>query len=100
MKVDIDNLIKRDMAKMSDKLTSWLSTHLIPPRKVILFKDFDFQATGEYWLVTDHTGTKDSGYRVVYSEPEGMFGLEMTTKEGQSVMMGLYGDFATTIESM
>ncbi len=100
MKIDINNIIKQDMEKMSDKLTLWLSTHLIPPRKIVLFKDFDFKQTAEYWLVTDHIGTKDSGYRVVYSELDGMFGLEMTTKEGQSVMMGLYGDFATTVESM
>lgn len=53
MKVDINNLIRRDMVKMSNKLTSWLSTHLIPPRKVTLFKNFDFQVTGEYWLLTD-----------------------------------------------
>jgi hypothetical protein len=100
MKVDINALIRRDMEKMPNKLTSWLSTHLIQPRKITLFKDFSLKETEEYWLITDDTGTMDSGYRVIYSEHDGMFGLEMTTKEGQSVMMGLYGDFATAVESM
>jgi hypothetical protein len=100
MTKEISGLIKDEMEKMPEQLTSWLKTHLIEPRKVTLFTDFSFNRTAEYWLVTDHTGTGDSGYRVIYSESDKMFGLETTTQEGQSVMMGLYGDFATTVESM
>lgn len=100
IKSEINKIVKEEMIKMPEHFVRWLRAHLIEPKKAVLFKDFFSTEMAEYWLVTDHNGVEDSNYRIIYSEVDSLFGLEMTTKDGKSVMMGIYGGFTETVENM
>lgn len=58
------------------------------------------EETDSCWLVTDHTGVQDSGYRVIYDEALDMFGLITELQDGRVYSLGFFGDFAETIDSM
>jgi len=51
-------------------------------------------------LITDHNGTNDSGYRIVFDEECQRFGLATTLQSGTAWYMGLYGSFDETVENM
>jgi hypothetical protein len=80
----------------------WAKAHLISPRPVELFTSVDGSEVTQCWLVTDHTGESDSGYRVVFDEEAGLFGHETTVDPGgRAVLLGLFSaDFAETVEAM
>jgi hypothetical protein len=65
-----------------------------------LAADAEGSSFKDLWLVTDHTGEKDSSYRIVYDEQSQMFGLEVTLDTDVKWYMGSYGSFANTVESM
>jgi len=88
------------MPALASHLKDWLQAHMTLPRRISLSTDPDGLEHSEFWLVTDHTVTNDSSYRVVYDDREGMFGIECTLENGVHWMMGLYGGLAETIENM
>ena len=88
-----------ELSKLPNHLIDWVKSHLISPQKIELLAADNFIDKKIYWLVTDHTGEEDSNYRVVYDE-NGQFGLEMETEDGQHILIGMYGDFISTVKSM
>jgi hypothetical protein len=56
----------------------------------------------DLWLVFEETpdsGSANSGYKIVYSEAEGMFGLAVAG-DVHDVLIGFYGGFVETLNSM
>ncbi len=96
----IKTKIAEGLAVLAPHLQDWLRTHLVTPRPIRFSVDADGNSFKELWLVTDHTGEKDSSYRVVYDENNQMFGLESTLDTGVEWYMGSYGSFSETVENM
>jgi hypothetical protein len=96
----IEELINTDILSLRKPMDEWAKNHLCKPQRIKLSKDPDGNEFAYYWLVTDHTGTNDSSYRVVYDEEMEMFGLECTLDNGLEWYMGAYGTFKEAIESM
>ena len=78
----------------------WAETHLIPPSKQFFSVDLDSDCRKGLWLVTDHNGTNDSSYRIVFDDEMQMFGLETTMQDETAWYMGPYGSFQETVENM
>jgi hypothetical protein len=96
----IKTLVKTSLPKLSPHLREWAEQHIIPPRQVSVALLDDGREIITLWLVTDHTGQHDSSSRVVFDDKKEKFGLEMTLANGVHWFMGLYGEFAKTVESM
>lgn len=54
------------------------------------------------WLVLVENSEQNGGYRIVYSESHDSFGLAVSgfKDDAYLVLIGLYGDFVTTLEGM
>jgi hypothetical protein len=96
----IAKLVDQGKVSLAPHLRAWAEAHLVNPRTIEVCTDLNTGCTDHVWLVTDHTGRKDSGYRVVYDSDMDMFGLETQIQDGPSYLLGLIGTFAETIESM
>ncbi len=99
---EICDRVGQSIHHLSPRLLQWARAHLVAPRRIIVANDPDGKSEAEYWLVTDHTGHEDSGYRVVYDERTRTFGLECTLQNGIHWYMGesAGGSFAQAIEDM
>lgn len=97
---EINEKIKNDISYFKPHIRRWVMNHLIKPKKIDLFSDFNCVNQKEYWLITDHTGIDDASYRVIYCEIEKGFGLEMEDDNSRHIMMGIYGSFYETVDSI
>ena len=54
------------------------------------------------WLVLEESPSDEKGYKIVFSEGRGIFGLAGPgfPTDRHPVLCGFYGDFPTTLESM
>lgn len=93
-------LVEAGLSDLAPHLRTWVQEHLIPPYPVALYSSPDGESVETLWLVTDHTGERDSGYRIIFDPAKSAFGLEVTTVEGRALLLGLYGTFAETVEGM
>lgn len=100
----VTELIKIKVAEgleiLAPHLQDWLQAHLVEPRPVRFSADADGNSFKDLWLVTDHTGERDSSYRIVYDERNQLFGLEATLATGVEWYMGSHGSFSETVASM
>ncbi len=92
--------VKKDLSKLPPHLRDWGKAHVINPRRITFCTNLETGETDSGWLVTDHIGVQDSGYRVIYDEALDMFGLITELQDGRVYGLGFYGDFAETIDSM
>jgi len=97
---EIRTRVAGDLPRLPEPLRAWAERHMIEPRRVTLALDEKGERTGDFWLVTDHTGAEDSSSRVVFDESTGKFGLEMTLMDGTEWYMGPYGGFAEAVDGM
>jgi hypothetical protein len=96
----INTEVQIGILKLAGPLQEWVREHLIEPREIVLATDPEGKKWRTLWLVTDHISHNDSGYRVVFDESSKLFGLESTLDTDIPWFMGLYGDFATTVQAM
>ena len=52
------------------------------------------------WLVLEENPDDCSGYKVVFGEDSGMFGLAMSNATGRDVFLGFYGTFREAYSAM
>ncbi len=93
-------MIRLGLSELSPDLRAWAEGHLIAPRLVRLLDSLESSETSAYWLVTDHTGSADSSYRVVYDERHDAFGFEVTLDDGRELFLGRVGSFAETVSEL
>ena len=75
----------------------WLQTHKIAPRRIALSRKTDGSNTEDFWLVTDHTGSDDASFRVVYDDVIGRYGIECAILNSISLFIGFR---ATLVEAV
>ena len=85
----------------SNTLRTWFQNHVIQPKPIPLC-DFDIKPidTDIFFLITDHINETDSGYRIIYSINQKMYGLEMTTDQNDNMFLGLYGNLIETLHNI
>jgi hypothetical protein len=97
---EITRLVEESLPTLAPHLRRWVEAHRVPPTRRCLAADSEGQRRVHVWLVTDHVGSEDSSYRVVYDEEAGKSGLEVTLQDGTEWYMGCYGGLCETIENM
>jgi hypothetical protein len=63
------------MPLLAPDLRAWFEAHQTEPRQIDVLADGSAKHARSVWLVTDHTGTDDSSYRVTYEPSGDVFGL-------------------------
>jgi hypothetical protein len=100
IKAVIRQSIERELPSLPPHLKCWVQSHLIEPRQITLATDPEGKAHSQFWLITDHAGTNDSNYRVIFDPASEKFGLEFATQSGVEWFMGISGSFAETVMNM
>jgi len=77
-----------------------LRTALVEPPKRMTFLRASDEKPMEAWLVLHEDPKLKLGYAVVYDEVSGEFGLAQFAKGYEPCLVGIYGDFFTTLEAM
>lgn len=72
---------------------------ILPPEKKA-FTDFTSGKVCELWLVLEEDPKGREGYKIVFDDTKGLFGLATTQIDGPDLFLGLYGSFLETLESM
>jgi hypothetical protein len=93
-------LVEGDLPKLSPSLRAWAEGHLVEPREVVFSRDELGHGTITLWLVTDDIGFQDASSRVVFDSEKERFGLAMEMANDVHWFMGLYGNFADTVEAI
>src|SRR5262245_13545378 len=96
----LDARIDAELNHLEAHLRAWFEAHRVPVREITCLDHPDKESVTTLWLVTDHTGIKDAGYRVVYDPTREWFGLETTLQDGRSWYIGASGSLRATIDSI
>jgi len=74
---------------------------VIPEKKRYLDPHNEYQGI-EFWLVLEEDPETRNGYKIIYDEKEGMFGLVApgAEKDRCPIFIGYYGDFLETYMGM
>jgi hypothetical protein len=73
---------------------------LVPPVKQTYQDSFKSNKSVELWLVLEEVPEDRSGYKIVFDEESGMFGLAVRDFHDRDVFIGFYGSFLETLEGM
>ncbi|MFL6230742.1 MAG: hypothetical protein ACJ741_18365 [Pyrinomonadaceae bacterium] len=73
---------------------------IAPPVKRLYEDSFRQGETMELWLVLEEVPETSSGYKIVFDEGSGMFGLAISGAHSNDVFIGFYGTFIETLEGM
>lgn len=73
---------------------------LVIPTIQIYENSFRDGETLELWLVLEETPGDESGYKIVFDEKSGAFGLATKGFRRRDVFLGFYGTFLDTLEGM
>ena len=74
--------------QLDRRVAMWLQMHKIAPRKIALSRKTDGSNTEEFWLVTDHTGSDDASFRLVYDDVAARYGIECAILNSISLFIG------------
>jgi len=66
----------------------WLKSHYVPPRRIALSRRTDGSDSEQFWLITDHTGSDDSSFRLVYDDVVEQYGIECSILNSISLFTG------------
>lgn len=99
---ELSTLIAGDLAANRSELI-WhgraIDQCLLEPAKVTCLNSHADNQPEQYWLVFEEGPNAGAGYKVVYEEESGEFGLAVTG-ETEPVVVGIYGGFVETLNSM
>lgn len=99
---EISRIIAEDLRSASTQLAWYgrpLEECLLTPRRMPFFSSLQDEEPEDLWLVFEERPTPGEGYRVVFDEDLRMFGLA-TSGADKPVLIGLYGSFVETLNSM
>jgi hypothetical protein len=99
---DLIRIIEEDLAHAADSLV-WhgrpLKSCLQVPRRIRVLNSHNNDEAEELWFVFEEGPNPGEGYKVVYDEDVNMFGLAVNGIK-EPVLIGLYGGFMETLNSM
>lgn len=87
-------------AELTPALRDWLRTHLVPPRIITLARKTDGGNTEQFWLVTDHNGSDDASFRVVYDDVTKRYGIECTIQNDVCLFAGFRASLAQAVNDI
>ena len=100
-KNDILKLTKSPAFKRLDlNIRLWFLDHLIEPVEIKIYDMNDTSKLRNLWRITADIGRNDSDYRVVYSNSENQFGLEVVSDQNINFFLSFYGTLENTLENM
>jgi hypothetical protein len=73
---------------------------LVTPAVRVYEDSFRDGETLELWLVLEEAPEDESGYKIVFDEKSGAFGLAARGFGQRDVFLGFYGTFLDTLEGM
>ena len=76
------------LPRIDRRLDDWFRAHLVAPRPISLARKSDGGNPEQFWLLTDHTGSDDSGFRLVYDDVANQYGIECTIQNGVCLFAG------------
>jgi hypothetical protein len=76
------------MPELDQRVGQWLRAHLVAARPITLSRTTDGANGEQFWLVTDHTGSDDASFRLVYDDVEARYGLECAILNSISLFSG------------
>jgi hypothetical protein len=76
-----------------------LDSALVYPVQQLYFDPIDQSKTLILWTVLEETPDR-KGYKIFFSESEGLFGLGICTENDELLALGYYGSFITTLSCM
>jgi len=76
-----------------------LKVCLVPPLLQEYQDGFEPEKQVSLWLVLEEDPVSQSGYKIVYSDLENMFGLAVCGHD-YAIFIGYYGTFLETLEAM
>lgn len=77
-----------------------LRTCLVTPECRMFTDPVDDTQTCKLWLVLEEEPKTRGGYKIVFDEVSGQFGLAITDQHGRDVFLGYYGTFLETLDGM
>jgi hypothetical protein len=80
--------------ELDPRVGQWLRSQLSVLKRNSLARKIDGSDTKDFRLVTDHTGTNDASFRVVYDETEGRHGIESAILNSISLFIGYRATWA------
>ena len=85
-------LVVRDcqaaLPHLDPRLANWLRAHVVAPRPITLARRTDGGNTEDFWLVTDHKGSDDAEFRLVYDDVAQRYGIECAIQNNISLFIG------------
>jgi len=72
---------------------------LVKPR-IVLFKGSNPEDKFELWVVLEESPEDGSGYKIVFDEETGEFGLATPGWHNNPCFLGIYGNFFDAFDSM
>lgn len=85
---------------LEDSLRTWMRSHLIPPREIIVARKTDGNNTEQFWLITDHNGSDDASFRLIYDDLSRRYGLECTIQNNVSFFAGFRSSLVEAVTDM
>jgi len=73
---------------LDPRLANWVRVHVVAPRAITLARRTDGGNTEDFWLVTDHKGTDDADFRLVYDDVAQRYGIECAIQNNISLFIG------------
>lgn len=99
---ELTRLIEEDIASNRDAF-HWYGRPfrdcLREPRKIRVLDSFRNDEPEDLWLVFEEASGEEQGYKVVYHESLGAFGLAVAGTP-EPVLIGFYGGFVDTLNAM
>ena len=73
---------------------------LVTPQRARFVDASDETRSLDLWLVLEEKPGDHSGYKIVFDEARGEYGLAVTGQTGRDVFIGYYGSFLETLDGM
>src|SRR5258706_728437 len=85
---------------LSAEYREWFDAHRIEPRLISLAHDSDGASREDFWLLTDHTGSNDSPYRIVFDPNLSRFGRECLLNTDLPLFLGRYPSLQDALDEV
>ena len=77
-----------------------ITNHLIDPEEHLYLDPMDDDRTYQFWKVLEEIPGEKDGYTIFFDPESEEFGLAIYNENNQMVMLGIYGTFIETLDSM
>jgi hypothetical protein len=98
--VDLINSAMAEFEWLLPEYRQWFDNHRIEPRLVSLAVTADGSKVEDFWLLTDHNGSDDSSYRIVYDVRNERFGHECLLSSDVPLFLGAFPSLQDALDEI